>query len=251
MGVLHGRDKFSSKWVTAMITTAGNRLHFVPIKKNLGEYFVTDIDGQTYVFKIDGTRLLQYRETMSRSVQILIYDTTHYKPMSPNVKELEMILEINRLPKVDSMLSKIFTILGNREKDPFVPHSLSDLVEQVVDYESKSKAAAVIPKGQSQFSKAAENMINYLDRLKIDEIVTPLKNVADFIHEDLKATDPKFLGTVVSSYQRTDMEHKKVTNTPLTAKHDWMKFALIFMGIGMALFIGWFVYDNGMLDILT
>ena len=66
--------------------------------------------------------------------------------------------------------------------------------------------------------------------------------------DDLIATDPKFMGTVVSSYQRTDMEHKKVTNTPIKAKQGWMKFMLIFMGIGLVGFVGYYLYDSGMLD---
>ena len=251
MGVLHGRDLLSAKWITAIISDASNRVHFVPMKHVLGDYFLTDIDGQTYAFKIDGTRILQYRESMVKTFRILLYDISHYLPISKDLKELEIVLSVNKLPKVDGMLSNIFRILGSREKEIFEPHTLSDLVAQIVDYETKSKVASAIPREQSQYSKEAMNMINYLDRLNVDRIITPLKKVSEFIQEDLKSTDPKFMGTVVSSYQRTDLEHKKVTNTPIQAKHAWMKFALIFMGIGMALFIGWFVYDSGMLDNLT
>jgi hypothetical protein len=91
-------------------------------------------------------------------------------------------------------------------------------------------------------------MINYLDHLDIKEIVTPLRKISEFIQEDLIATDPKFMGTVVASYQRTDMEHKKVTNTPISTKQAWVKFLAIFMGIGMVLAIAFFVYDGGYLD---
>ena len=35
------------------------------------------------------------------------------------------------------------------------------------------------------YSKAAQNMINYLDHLDVDQIVTPLRGVSDFIQEDL------------------------------------------------------------------
>ncbi|MGY8984976.1 MAG: hypothetical protein ACKVHG_10350 [Sphingomonadales bacterium] len=91
-------------------------------------------------------------------------------------------------------------------------------------------------------------MINYLDHLNIKEIVSPLKKVSEFIQEDLIATDPKFMGTVVSSYQRTDMEHKKVTNTPLASKQAWVKFMAIFMGIGMVMALVFFIYDGGYLD---
>jgi len=84
--------------------------------------------------------------------------------------------------------------------------------------------------------------------LDVREIVTPLKKVSEFIQEDLIATDPKFMGTIVSSYQRTDMEHKKVTNTPIASKQAWIKFVAIFMAIGMVGAVGYIVYDGGHLD---
>lgn len=247
MGVLHGRDLFSTKWITAIITDATHRLHIVPIKHNLGEYFITDIDESTYVFKIDGTRIVQYRETLTKSFRVIQYDTTHYLPYSSDLKELELVLQKNNLPKADGMLSKIFRVLSAKEKKPFIPHNLRDLAATIQDFERGSKSNAPT-QVQEQYSKEAMNMLRYLDRLSIDELVTPIKRVSDFIQGDLIATDPKFLGSVVSSYQRTDLEHKKVTNTPITAKQGWMKFMLIFMGIGLVGFIGFYLYDSGMLE---
>lgn len=246
MGVLHGRDLLSSKWITAVISDASNRVHFIPIKHTIGDYFVCDIDEETYAFRIDGSRILQWRESMVKTFRIIQYDVSHYLPLTAKVKELEMILQANHLPKVDGMLASIFKILGAKEKKPFEPHKLTDLVARIAEYETKSKVSGIQP--DQNFSKQAMNMINYLDHLNIEEIVTPLKKVSEFIQDDLITTDPKFMGTVVSSYQRTDMEHKKVTNTPIKAKQAWMKFMLIFMGIGLVGFVGFYVYDSGMLE---
>lgn len=246
MGVLHGRDLLSSKWITAVISDASNRVHFIPIKHTIGDYFVCDIDEETYAFRIDGSRILQWRESMVKTFRIIQYDVSHYLPLTAKVKELEMILQANHLPKVDGMLASIFKILGAKEKKPFEPHKLTDLVARIADYETKSKVSGIQP--DQNFSKQAMNMINYLDHLNIEEIVTPLKKVSEFIQDDLITTDPKFMGTVVSSYQRTDMEHKKVTNTPIKSKQAWMKFMLIFMGIGLVGFVGFYVYDSGMLE---
>tara|TARA_B100000029_G_scaffold444326_1_gene464025 strand:- start:1556 stop:2539 length:984 start_codon:yes stop_codon:yes gene_type:complete len=245
MGVLHGRDLLSSKWITAIISDSSNRVHFIPIKHTIGEYFLADLEDETYAFRIDGSRILQWRESMVKTFRIIIYDVSHYLPLTAQAKELEMTLQLNHLPKVDGMLASIFKILGSKEKKPFEPHKLTDLVARISEYETKTKVSGITP--DQNFSKAAMNMINYLDHLNIEQIVTPLKKISEFIQEDLIATDPKFLGTVVSSYQRTDMEHKKVTNTPIKAKQAWMKFALIFMGIGLVGFVGWYMYDSGML----
>ena len=244
MGVLHGRDMLSSKWITAIISDASHRVHFVPIKHTIGDYFITDIDGDVYAFKIDGRRILQYRESMVKTFRILQYDITHHLPLSSESKELEIILELNKLPKVDGMLANIFKILGSKERDDFISHKLSELIDKIQGYE-KVQAQTEL---NERYSKEAMNMINYLDHLDVREIVTPLKKVSEFIQEDLIATDPKFMGTVVSSYQRTDMEHKKVTNTPIASKQAWIKFVAIFMAIGMVGAVGYIVYDGGHLD---
>ncbi len=245
MGVLHGRDLFSPKWTTAIISDAANRVHFVPIKHVLGGYFLTELDGQMYAFKIDGRRVLQYRETAVRTVSILQYDIRHYLPLSSESKELEIVLETNQLPKVESKLAGIFKVLGSKEKEPFTPHKLNELIAQISEYNKSSRVGAVTPFEDNPYSKAAQNMINYLDHLDVDQIVTPLRGVSDFIQEDLVSTDPGFMGTVVAAYQRTDLEHKKVTNTPITSKQAWLKFMLIFMGIGLLGFVGYFGYENG------
>ena len=244
MGVLHGRDLLSPKWITAIISDASHRVHFVPIKHVIGDYFITDIDGDVYAFKIDGRRILQYRESMVKTFRILQYDITHHLPLSSESKELEIILELNKLPKVDCMLANIFKILGSKERDDFISHKLSELIDKIQGYE-KVQAQTEL---NERYSKEAMNMINYLDHLDVREIVTPLKKVSEFIQEDLIATDPKFMGTVVSSYQRTDMEHKKVTNTPIASKQAWIKFVAIFMAIGMVGAVGYIVYDGGHLD---
>ncbi|MEO1945112.1 MAG: hypothetical protein ABGY11_12495 [Candidatus Thioglobus sp.] len=244
MGVLHGRDLLSSKWITAIISDASHRVHFVPIKHTIGDYFITDIDGDVYAFKIDGRRILQYREGMVKTFRILQYDITHHLPLSSESKELEIILELNNLPKVDGMLANIFKILGSKERGNFVSHKLSELIDRINGYEKTEARNELI----ERYSKEALNMINYLDHLDVKEIVTPLRKISEFLQEDLIATDPKFMGTVVASYQRTDMEHKKVTNTPISTKQAWIKFLAIFMGIGMVLAIGFIIYDGGHLD---
>uniref|UniRef100_A0AAT9JAB9 ORF6 n=1 Tax=Nitrosopumilaceae spindle-shaped virus TaxID=3065433 RepID=A0AAT9JAB9_9VIRU len=244
MGVLHGRDLLSSKWITAIISDASHRVHFIPIKHTIGDYFITDIDGDVYAFKIDGRRILQYREGMVKTFRVLQYDISHHLPLSPETKELEIILELNKLPKVDGMLANIIKILGSKERDDFVSHKLVELIDKIQGYE-KVEAQNEL---SARYSKEALNMINYLDHLDVKEIVTPLRKVSEFIQEDLIATDPKFMGTVVASYQRTDMEHKKVTNTPLQTKQAWIKFLAIFMGIGLVGVIGFVIYDGGHLD---
>ena len=84
-----------------------------------------------------------------------------------------------------------------------------------------------------------------------DLIVTPVRKITDYLEGDLLATDPQFLGTTISSYQRTDVEHKKVTNYPVGAKSAWIKWIAIFALVGMIAAIIYIAYDQGVFDSLT
>jgi len=233
MGVLSGRDLFSAKWITAVITDAASRMFFVPIKFVVGDFFVAEIERQIYCFKIDGSRIKTYRHTLVKSFRVLQYDTTHYLPISAgDTRELAEVLRKNSLPKVSHNLFKTMKILGSREKEEFTPHKLPDLVKEVSKFEN-------------EYSEEVRNLTNYLTHLKVDQILTPVRGVSEFLETDVLATDSQFLGTIVSSYQRLDIEHKKVTNTPITGKFPWIKIIAIIAIIGLVIGIGWWVYDSG------
>lgn len=212
---MHGRDVYNSKYITAEITDRSNRLFFVPIKYTLGDYFVADIEKQLYVFKIDGSRIKTHRNTLTKSFRVLQYDTNHFLPTSPkDTKEFEKIQRENSLPKTDHAMFSIFKLLGSREKKVFKPHNLKDFIQEIKQLEN-------------QEPEKVKNVINYLENLDIDKIVTPVRNIAEFIQEDLITPDAGFFGTIINHYERTDLEHKKVTNTPITGKSNWLKIILI------------------------
>lgn len=236
MGVLSGKDIFSSKWITAEITDASNRIYYVPIKRTIGDYFLTDINGIEYCFKIDGSRIKVYQHTLVKSFRVLQYDLTHYLPVSAgDNKAIEDVLRINALPKMNMMLFNILKLLGKREKESFNTHDLKLLVDEVSEHES-------------EYKERVQNIKNYLSHLSISEIVTPVRKITEFIEGDLLATDSKFMGSIVTQHARTDTEHKKVTNTPERGKIAWIKIALILCMVGLIAFIAWYVYDSGMLE---
>jgi len=250
MGILHGRDLFSPKYITAEIKDASKRLWYVPIKHTIGEYFLADIGGQIYCFKIDN-EICQYREKLTKSFRVIQYDTKHYRPIKSEIKELENILRINDLPKVDSMLADIFRILSKREKNvEFTPHTLKDLVEQLSKYNTNDTGKP-LPQLAEKYTQQIESIITFLDNLKVDQITTPLRSVSEFIEGDLRATDPKFLGMVTTTLQNLDFENRKVTNSAVSPRGAWMKFALIAMIIVMIVVAVYWMYDQGYFDSLT
>lgn len=236
MGILSGKNIFSSKWITAEITDASNRLYYVPIKKTIGDYFLANIDGHVYCFKIDGSRVKVYQHTLVRSFRVLQYDLNHYLPISGgDNKELELVLKTNGLPKMNMALFKILKMLGRREKESFTPHDLQKLVDDVSEHED-------------DYKESVQNIKNYLTHLNVKEIVTPVRKITEFIEEDLLATDSKFMGTIVMQHARTDMEHKKVTNSAEKGSKDWVKLFLIIGIVGIIAFAGWWIWDSGMIQ---
>ena len=235
MGVLHGRDLLSSRHTTAIIWDASNRLYFVPIKYLLGDYFPVVINNLLYVFKIEGSRILTYRETLSKAFRVLIYTTSHFLPISAEQKELELVLHENNLPRVEGNLYSIMKILGKKEKDPFQPHNIKELLEEVAQKED-------------EYSVETRNLITFLDHLKVDRIVTPVRRLSDFLDGELLETDPKFYGTVTALQERTDKGNKMITNAPMGPKIAWMKWIAVMALVGLVLAVVYMAYDNGWFD---
>lgn len=251
MGVITHKDIFSSKWVTAEIKDASKRLWYVPIKNVIGDFFLAEINSQVYCFKID-SEICQYRESLTKSFHLIQYDISHYRPIKSEIKELELALAKNNLPKVDGYLSKIFKNLAQREKkgQDFTPHSLLKLIEKLTTQKTDFISSLAKEERRVQ-EEQIETIITYLENLSIDEITTPLKSISNFIEDDLKATDPKILGTITTTLTNLDFENKKVTNTPISPKMAWLKWLLV-MTIGLVIvFFVYYAWDHGYFDSFT
>lgn len=233
MGVLSGKDVFNSKFITAIITDQSGRILFVPIKAVLGDYFLTEIDRQLYVFRLDGSRIKTYRHTLVKSFRVILYDTSHYLPVSPeDLSELESVLKKNGLPRVNMMLFSVLKLLGKREKALFEPHNIVDLVTEIQTHEN-------------EYSDQVRSIINYLEHLKVEQIITPVRKITEFIEGDLIATDPRYFGDVVLDERNTNEEHKRITNTPVSGKNAWIKWVAIFGIVAMIGGVIAYIYSTG------
>jgi len=236
MAVLHGRDLLTSKFITAIISDSSSRAHFVPIKHTIGDYFLTVLDKQMYVFKLVGSEIKTYRQTAIKSFRVLFYDTTHYRPIATDMcKELELVLDKNSLPRLNMMLFKILKAIGRQQRPKSDTYEIADFKAALKKYEDHN------PDGY-------KNITNFLDNLAIDNICTPVRKIGDFIEDDLLDTDSGFLGTIISHFQRTDVIHKKVTNQPIGSKTAWLKWIAIFSLVGLVLAIIYMAYEQGAFD---
>jgi len=242
MGVLHGRDLLSPKYVTAIITDGAKRAWFVPIKYHIGDYFIAEINNQKYVFSMAGDKFT-YQDTLVRSFQFIIYNTANYKPVSPeNMSLLDMVTIANDLPRMNLTLFSVLKMIGQKEKKgmPYKIKDLKDWVEKQRKSPQKTK--------DSEFLEQSERILAYLDHLRIEEIVTPVKKITEFIEDDLIATDPKFPGSVIDAVLAAETENKRINNQPIKSKTAWMKWIAIFSVIGLILAVVYMAYDNGAFD---
>mgnify|MGYP007024034860 CR=1 FL=1 len=226
-----GRVLFDSKYITAVISDESDRSFFVPIKSVVGNHFLVEIERQIYVFTLKGARILTKRQSATRSFRYINYETSHFRPVSlSDNKEIELVLEQNKLPKINLMLFSVLKELGRREKgtsakkgkesqlDP--PHRLKDLVAEV-------------GKDETRYTEQVRNIKEYLEHLKVEQIVTPVQRMANFLDEDLIQTDPGFYGEIISRFKRTDLEHKIIMNKPVKASKHWVKWIAIMMFVGL------------------
>lgn len=234
MGVLSGKDIYSAKYMTADITDSANRVIYVPIRYVIGDYFLTDIDHKLFCFKIEGSRIYTWRHKGVRSFRKVYYNTEHYKPLSPpDLKQLSDLITKNHLPRLNMRLHRILKTLGERENsEAFVAHSIPLFLEE-------------LSKHYEEGSEEFLNIQRYLNMLHIEQIVTPVKRVSEYIQEDLITPDPKFFGDVFATLQRLDGENRKITNSPVSGKMPWMKWALILTLVGAIIGMAWWAYDSG------
>uniref|UniRef100_A0AAT9J7I8 ORF5 n=1 Tax=Nitrosopumilaceae spindle-shaped virus TaxID=3065433 RepID=A0AAT9J7I8_9VIRU len=252
MGIITHKDLFTHKYITAEIRDSSGRIHFRHIKHMLGDYWLTFIDKDLYCFKVHDARIGTYKETAAKSIRILHYSTKHYLPISPEYnKELEEVLRLNSLPRMNTTMFGAFKILSQREKKAsagivqnndgtttiqefkgFETHLLKNLVEDVADK-------------PEQYNQQMTNLKTYFDNMAVYQIITPVKDITEFIEDDLIATDPKFLGDVVRSCMLLDKEQKKVLNTKIDAKKNYLVIAALILIIGAVAFMGVYLISNG------
>lgn len=202
--------------------------YFVPIKNVIGDYFIVEnLNNQTYVFKLDGSRVKTTKQKAAFPFQTVDYDTSHYLPINGDTKLAELIQQINSLPRYNNKLLGLLKIMAKTEKREFTEHELPALTKELADSPDKYK-------------KEIAEMIKYFKSLEITKVVTPLAPLCKFLEDDLKTTDPRYGGAIFDKAVEVDKENKKMTNTPKTAKKSL--FMLIAIPIILIL-IGVVVYQ--------
>lgn len=245
LGIFSGKDLYSGNYITAEITDAGKHRHVMAIKYTIGDYFLAEINKQIYCFKIEGERIETYRETLVKSFRVLSYTTKNYKPISKgDVVKLGQVLADNSLPKVTYNLYRSLKLLGNMEKRKdqeqgnvqvreFEPHDLPALIQVIAS------------KPKDEYTEIMEGVTAFLDHLNVKQICCPVREVSEYLEGELIATDPKFLGDVISTLQRVDGEHKLVCNKPITGKLPWLKTVLVLSLIVVLGGAGYYLYTSG------
>ena len=219
---ISSKNLFSTKFDNAEITDEDGELHFVEIKYPVGNRFFTEIKGQAYCFKIDGSRVKTYRTNpkIAKSFRVFHYDTNHFMPVSAkDNKALEDLIVQNSLPKINGILHGILEQLSHKEKKQpkksgFTGH---DLVEFVNSFTEEERIA---------FPEQFQNLKTFVDNLPIKQIVLPVTKVSEFIRDDLMSTDAAFYGNLQAQIKRTEETHRIVMNKPKTAKSKLLLYIM-------------------------
>jgi len=282
MGLLKGQV-LSPKFTTAEITDSDNRIHYVPIKHTIGDYFLAEIDGKYFAFSTKDARYLTHRSKsgIGKSFQVIQYDTSHFTCLSPTTKELEHMIETNGIGKIDRRMHNILSILARREKNTFgkwevngkffekekqakkyldslevktvevkgddnIPKQIPITIKQNVH--SVAELKKIFENEKGEFPDQVREINNYLKELDITEIVTPVRKITDFITGDLIATIPSFLSDGIARYQRLDGTLREITNVPVKPKGNMMKYMMIIFPIVLGVLIIFTGHNEGWFD---
>lgn len=259
MGVFGHNDLFSRKYITAVIRDKNDRGYFVHIKKQLDEYFITNLNNTFYAFSMEGARIITHRIFAARFFQWVDFDTSHYKSIQyDKLEELKMLLIKNRLPRMNMIQFYMIKLLGRKERKK----QLRDIVQAKAAI-SAQEASGKEPKEievpphdmqvllqeltdrQTDFPEESTNMINYIKSLDIDTIVTPCRSIAEYIEDDLIATKPSFLGELMPRITRLLGKHGQIVNSPYSTKNAWMMklFWLSIIVVGVIM-IAWMAQNH-------
>jgi hypothetical protein len=175
---------------------------------------------------------------MARTFAFYVYFTDNYNPVTKELKELDTVLERNDIRKFSMMWYKILKQFARGEKRKF------EAMEKLKLIEALSKDLKSNPKRYADY----EDLIDFLKDQPLENIVTPVRRVTDYLDETFLAPDPAVFGAIKTSLKMLLNENREVNHVEIKAKKGWMKIALLFAVIGMGAMIGWFVYDGGYLD---
>lgn len=239
IGIFNGSKVYDPSFLTADITDEGGLVHFAQVRYMIGDYFLTPINKQIYAFKLDGSRIKTSKIVGAKSFRKIYFDTSHYKPISQaNIKEIEIILNKNNLPKVNKQLLNVLSIFSKTEKTPFTIHDVTTLKSRLLEHEKR-------------YEEEISELINFMASLDTDKIVTPLRKMVEFIEGDLKTVDAKYMGSIFTQATKMDEKSKRVLNPTLTAKKSWIVLILGMALIGTTIGMIWFANDAGAFDGLT
>ncbi len=240
MGVTNGKDLLSSKYPTAMIIDSVNTVHFVPIKYPVGDYFFVMINNELYAFDTKG-ETCKWRQKLAKTFEIKIYYTDCFVPLNSKIKELEMILEKNNLPRYSLMLHRFLSLISKKEKRDFNSLKVDLLLEDLVKRKAESP----------EHLEAYQNMITFINDLSIDEICTPVKRVTEYLDSSFLAPDPKFMGSIRSAFETMDREDKIVNNVEIGSKKGILKVMIVVMMVGLMGAVAYMGYEQGWFDVIT
>lgn len=233
MGITKHKDVFTSKYNTAIIIDSNHRARFIPIKYVFNDFFMTKIDGLRFAFKIEENRMITYRETMTKSCHFFIYNTDNWMPLSAEDNaRLEEILVKNSLPKVNRTHLKALQMLSMKEKNDFKEHNLDALAQEVATHED-------------EYADEVKEMLTFFKNLSTKKVITPVRKVTEYIVDDLIATSPQFMGSVVDKAVEAELLHKKINNEPVTGKTPWLKMMAILLLVGIVGGVAYWAYSSG------
>ena len=240
MKIFHNNSLLKSKNPQALVIDDNNRIHIIDIKHTIGEYFLAQIHKQTYAFKLEHTSKVTYRETGHKLIELYIYYTDSYRPISGAVNVLREWLETHNLKKMSKPL-KDFLSKIQRSEDP----------ENFEDYDINELLLKIKESSTTEEEQEAYNVLFYWFKsanIPDNKIVRPVQRLRDYLDINLTTTEPHLIGTIFRHVHNTDRQTHLITNSTIGIKTPMLKLIALMAVIGAAGIFLYVLYDGGHLS---
>ena len=237
MGVVHGRDLLSSKWPTAIIIDSVGGAHFIPVKNPIGDFFFAIINNELYCFNTR-TQPYSWRQKMAKTFSFYVYFTDNYSPVTKELKGLETIIIKNDLPRLNMLFYKAMKHLAKKEKSKFEALEKKALIDSLSKHKESNK---------ERFAEY-QSLIDYLEELPFESIVTPVKRVTEWLDQTFLAPDPAIMGAIKTALELALNQNKEINHVEIKAKTGWFKIIAVITIVGLALGLIYFAYTGGAFD---
>lgn len=175
---------------------------------------------------------------MAKTFSFYVYFTDNYSPFTSELKEIELIITKNDLPRLSILVYKMLKRFARHEKRKF------EALEKKAVIEALRKEQKNNPKKQIEY----QELLDFIEELPLEKIVTPIKRVTEHLDQTFLSPDPAIFGAIKSSLMLALTQNRETNHVEIKAKTGWFKIIAVVALVSLLCTTLYFAYEAGAFD---